>query len=386
MAARRRVSAHARARAVAPAPAALALALALALAAAPAGVAAVPAAAAAASAAGFHAAARAVDPGGALTVTDYRLEGDAAASTLQLERVEVWAPGARVWLQAAPDAPPQQVAAPATRYFRGSIAGQAGSAAFMAVSADGGVSGYAFRGNASWALGKAGAPSGASAAAAAAAAAAPLRSRRAAGGPRDRPMFRCEEAVAPPGLQGPAAAAAPQRQLLQVREMGWLGRLHGARGLPPAHPHSLAQQPAASAATASPHQRLPILRRSPWWTSRARRCWRWTATPSSSRSSPAARRRPATTRRCSWGVSARWSAGAGAPGSGGPARGLCAAWAPAALGALRRAAERSACHACPALPPTTRPPACPLAPFTHPPCCRRRRGVQPGDPNRPGDR
>ena len=217
-----------------PPAAALLLVAALALVAAPGGARAASAVIAAAAAPSFAAAAQAVQPGGNLTVTDYRLEGDAAASTLQLRRLEVWAPGARVWLQAAADAPPQQVAAPATRVFRGSIAGHPESAVIMAVSADGGVSGHAFRGNASWALGKAGAPSGASPAAAAAAAAAPLASVMVQ--PKDvqaLPPFACGVAgLGPAGdaagsgsssSSGPAAGnplGGSARKLLQVRPVG----------------------------------------------------------------------------------------------------------------------------------------------------------------------
>lgn len=227
------------------AAATLLLALALALAASPAEVAAVPAAAAAASSASFHSAARAVDPGGELAVTGYRLEGDAADSTLQLERFEVWAPGARVWLQAAATAPPQQVAPPATRYFRGSIAGQPGSSAMLAVRPDGGVSGSAQRGNASWVLGKPGAPRGASAAAAAAAAAAPLRSRRAVAGTQDKPPFRCQDKVAPQLVR--AQPQGPQRQLLQVRGWWWVGSWVGRAVVGTCSSHRTHRHPARPA-------------------------------------------------------------------------------------------------------------------------------------------
>lgn len=185
---------------------------------------------AAAAAPSFASAALAVDPGGNLTVIGYRLQGDAADSTLRLRRMEVWAPGAQIWLQAATTAPPQQVAPPPSLYFRGSIAGQPGSAVIMSVSADGGVSGYAFRGNDSWALGKPGAPRGASAAAAAAAAAAPLSSVIVQ--PEDvqaLPPFKCgvsglghthQPADSSGGGSGPAAGnplGGAARKMLQVR-------------------------------------------------------------------------------------------------------------------------------------------------------------------------
>ena len=81
-----------------PAPTVLLLAL-LALAAAAPTPAAAAAAAASASAAAspsaFAAVARAVPVGGRLTVTNYRLEGDALASTLELARFQLFSPGAQ---------------------------------------------------------------------------------------------------------------------------------------------------------------------------------------------------------------------------------------------------------------------------------------------------
>lgn len=207
---------------------ALLLAL-LSLAAAPAPARAAAAAAASASSASFAATARTVDVGGALLVTGYRLEGDAADTTLVLERRDIWAPGAcamlvggwtverwpcmlhaaqaggarpsapcnpspapplaacplplrppgaQIWVQAAADAPPLLVPPPATFYYAGTIKGDPASAVLLAVTADGGVNGVAHRSNDTFVIGKAGVPKGASAAAAAAAAAAPMASLR----------------------------------------------------------------------------------------------------------------------------------------------------------------------------------------------------------------
>lgn len=185
-----------------PRPAALLLLLlgALAVALAPSAEAAARATAAAASGAAFTAAARAVDAGGVLTVTGYRLEGENADATLKLKRFEAWKPDAVVWIQAAVDAPPLQRAPPATRFFRGTIAGNPRSSVMLAVREDGGVDGVARRGNASWALGRPGtrASPGGSPAATAAAAAAPLASQRvrAEGLPARRP-FQCGNSAPP---------------------------------------------------------------------------------------------------------------------------------------------------------------------------------------------
>ena len=77
-----------------------------------------------------------------LTVkVDGLVNGDTTASTLELERFEVWAPGAKVWIQAAADAPPQERPPPATRYFRGRIAGAPNSRVLLSVRANGAVNG-----------------------------------------------------------------------------------------------------------------------------------------------------------------------------------------------------------------------------------------------------
>lgn len=68
----------------------------LALAAAAPAAAAPTAAAASAPTASFAAAAHAVRKGGKLQVTNYKLEGDVTASTMQLTRIEVFSPNAQV--------------------------------------------------------------------------------------------------------------------------------------------------------------------------------------------------------------------------------------------------------------------------------------------------
>lgn len=209
------------------------------LAASPAAVSAAAAAAAAASSASFAAAAQTVDPGGSLTVSSYRLQGDAQDSTLQLKRFEVWKPGAKVVLQAAINAPPLERAPPATRFFRGIIAGFPSSAVILTVQPDGGVSGMAYRGNASWALGKEGVPAGASAAVAATAAAAPLDSQKVR--PEDvkaLPPFSCGVTGAEMGGVAALQAVHPRagnalgaRKLMQVW-CGCCGCVSGLRCCP----------------------------------------------------------------------------------------------------------------------------------------------------------
>ena len=216
----------------------IAAALALAAFVAPAAAAPAVTAAAAAHAAAFAAAARAVDAGGQLQVSGLRLDGEGADSALQLRRFEVWAPGAVVWVQAAPDAPPMQMRPPAgARYFRGSIAGSPGSAAVLAVLPDGSVDGFVLRnGSSSWSLGRPAAPPGASAAATAAAAAAPLATQRADASLAARRPFRCGLDTAAAG-SGPAAGTTFEnahqpaaRALLQVRGgCGTVPALHSAR-------------------------------------------------------------------------------------------------------------------------------------------------------------
>ncbi|KAI3431729.1 hypothetical protein D9Q98_004771 [Chlorella vulgaris] len=117
--------------------------------------AAVPRATVPASAAAFAATARAVGKGARLTVTDLQLEGEQEPLSLDLERFDVWSPGAKVVLQGARGAQPREQAPPATAFFRGSVAGNPGSSVMVSVRKDGSVGGMAFHKKASWALGKA---------------------------------------------------------------------------------------------------------------------------------------------------------------------------------------------------------------------------------------
>lgn len=76
-----------------------------------------PAAATAAAMAFPAGTAFAVPPGGSLTVSGYKLEGDTTLSTLTLERFEVWAPTAKVFVH-RPNGT-EELGPPATRYFKG---------------------------------------------------------------------------------------------------------------------------------------------------------------------------------------------------------------------------------------------------------------------------
>ena len=96
----------------------------------------------------FESAARSVGRGGELVVDGLLLAGDAATSTLELERFEVWLPNAVVLVDGEPVAPPR------TLYFRGSVAGYPGSTALVSVREQGGTMGMVFRPDGAWAIGK----------------------------------------------------------------------------------------------------------------------------------------------------------------------------------------------------------------------------------------
>lgn len=133
-------------------PALLACALALQLL-APAAVEAGPRVTIAADFAGadLAAAARDVDSSGRLTISGLALEGEAQPVTLELQRRDVWTAGARIVTHT--EAGPQEQGPPASRFFRGAIAGQPHSSVALAVHEDGSVAGIASNGEASWALG-----------------------------------------------------------------------------------------------------------------------------------------------------------------------------------------------------------------------------------------
>lgn len=98
--------------------------------------------ASAAAAATLASTARAVPPGGALTVTNMALAGVAQPSTLLLSRYDVVAPG-------VPGLPGTQP----TRFFIGSIQGLPGSNVVLSVAADGSFNGLATGGGKGWVLG-----------------------------------------------------------------------------------------------------------------------------------------------------------------------------------------------------------------------------------------
>lgn len=92
--------------------------------------------------------ARGVARGQQLVVEGLLLEAERATSTLELERFEVWRPGAVVLIDG------QRVAVPKTLYFRGRIAGEPDSAVLLSVREHGGTTGMVFRGESAWAIGK----------------------------------------------------------------------------------------------------------------------------------------------------------------------------------------------------------------------------------------
>ena len=119
------------------------------------------------------------------------LEGQAADSTLELQRFDVWDPAAKVVVHPGGGAQPTTQGPPDVRYFKGSVAGAPGSTVVLAVDAAGGVSGMATHGSERWALGRPALPP---LAAAAGVAPAGLSSRRATAGTSvaaNRQAFHC---------------------------------------------------------------------------------------------------------------------------------------------------------------------------------------------------
>lgn len=101
------------------------------------------------AAAAAASAALATAPGGQLTIA-LQLEGDSAPSSLQLQRRDVWSPGAQVVVHTAAGVSHQ--APPPTRWFAGSLAGVRGSSVMLAVHPDGRMAGTAARPGSSWSL------------------------------------------------------------------------------------------------------------------------------------------------------------------------------------------------------------------------------------------
>ena len=171
---------------------------------------------AAASAAGVAAAALAAAPGRQLTISGLQLEGDSQASSLTLQRLEVWHPASKVVVHAAGGEVAR--APPPTRWFTGSLAGAPGSSVVLAVHPDGRMAGAAYRGNATWALTRA--PAGPAAAAAAGSGlVARTPQAQAAAEALQRPAGpRCGNTgrMTPPGRTGQAMAAAAAGQAVKV--------------------------------------------------------------------------------------------------------------------------------------------------------------------------
>lgn len=181
---------------------------------------------------------------------------------------QVWRPDAVVEIKADLQSPPLQLPPPATRYFRGrwaaaqhstllascgalfaamqlawlmvaaapcrccSIAGEPNSVAVLSVREDGGVSGLALRGNASWAIGRPGADQAPAAGSGAPPMTTPpLSSKKArASAASVRQPFTCANDGLNFGglglLNGSAEEPAGSRKLMQVR---WVGASRAAQ-------------------------------------------------------------------------------------------------------------------------------------------------------------
>lgn len=180
-----------------------------------------------ATAAAAASAALATAPGGQLTITGLQLEGESSASSLQLQRRDVWSPSAQVVVHTA--AGEARQAPPATRWFTGSLAGAPGSSVLLAVHPDGRMTGTASRAGASWSL-SAAAPAGPTAAAAAGRG---LVARKAA------------------ATTGPTAAAAVAAAQPAGPRCGNKGRM-----LPPGRTSTISNAPVVATAAAQVGQRL----------------------------------------------------------------------------------------------------------------------------------
>jgi hypothetical protein len=94
------------------------------------------------------ASARAVARGEALVVRGLGLQGLGDAATLELERFDVWRPGAVVLVDG------RRAAVPDTAYFRGRVAAEPDSTALLSVRASGEVQGLVQRRGRTWLVGK----------------------------------------------------------------------------------------------------------------------------------------------------------------------------------------------------------------------------------------
>ncbi len=92
--------------------------------------------------------ARGLGKGRHLVIKNLRLGGEATASTLEVERFEVWRPDAVVEIDG------QRALPPATAYFRGSVAGDPASSVMLSVRESGEIQGTVRKGTHSWRVGK----------------------------------------------------------------------------------------------------------------------------------------------------------------------------------------------------------------------------------------
>jgi hypothetical protein len=92
-----------------------------------------------------------INVGSKLTISDFSLEGGPKPATLELDRFEVWSPGASVYLE------DEELPRPTTRYFKGVVAGVKGSSVVLTVGADGQMGGLILQTGGSWAIENAGA-------------------------------------------------------------------------------------------------------------------------------------------------------------------------------------------------------------------------------------
>jgi hypothetical protein len=93
---------------------------------------------------------RALPLGGKLTISDYSLKGGPKSATLEVERMQVWSPGAKVFLGN------QELPLPSTLFFKGEVAGTKGSSVVLTLGADGAMGGLVFTRDGAWGIGKAG--------------------------------------------------------------------------------------------------------------------------------------------------------------------------------------------------------------------------------------
>ena len=94
------------------------------------------------------ASARGLAKGGQLVVKGVMLQGEAIASTLDLERFDVWRPDAVIEIDG------QRAAVPTTAYFRGKVSGDDSSMAVISIRESGEIQGTVNKGGHTWLVGK----------------------------------------------------------------------------------------------------------------------------------------------------------------------------------------------------------------------------------------